>query len=175
MIMPAIVFLLIGLTLLGQTGPATEPLFQTHSQIVEDKVELDVSPEKLVVDDQAEEEIFKLTNDERIKAGLPPLVWDEEMAEVARGHSFDMWQREYFAHENPDGEKPLDRLQKAKIKFKFAGENLALARSVKRAHTGLMNSPGHRKNILDPSFRRVGIGVIDGGSYGKMFTQNFAD
>ena len=54
-------------------------------------------------------------------------------------------------------------------------ENLALAPNVDIAHKGLMNSPGHRANILSPSFGRVGIGVIDGGGYGKMFAQEFAD
>ena len=66
-------------------------------------------------------------------------------------------------------------MSKRKIKFISAGENLAYAPTVEIAHQGLMNSPGHRENILRPSFGRVGIGVIDGGVYGKMFTQDFAD
>jgi uncharacterized protein YkwD len=59
------------------------------------------------------------------------------------------------------------------ISFLTAGENLALARSVQVAHTGLMNSPGHRANILRPQFGRVGIGIMDGGLRGLMVTQNF--
>ena len=62
----------------------------------------------------------------------------------------------------------------ARIGRRLANEQ-ALAPTVVIAHEGLMNSPGHRANILNPRFRRVGIGVADGGMHGKMFTQNFAD
>jgi uncharacterized protein YkwD len=60
-----------------------------------------------------------------------------------------------------------------KVKFLTAGENLSLARTLIMAHEGLMNSPGHRANILQPAFGRVGIGILDGGIYGIMVTQNF--
>jgi uncharacterized protein YkwD len=59
------------------------------------------------------------------------------------------------------------------VRFRTAGENLALAPSLQIAHTGLMNSPGHRANILRPQFGRVGIGILDGGRRGLMVTQNF--
>jgi uncharacterized protein YkwD len=52
---------------------------------------------------------------------------------------------------------------------------LAYAASVDLAHNGLMRSPGHRANILSADFGQVGIGVIDGGIYGKMFTQEFTN
>ena len=61
------------------------------------------------------------------------------------------------------------------VTYQAAGENLALAPTVQVAHEGLMNSPGHRANLLNARFRRVGIGVADGGMHGKMFTQNFTD
>jgi len=69
----------------------------------------------------------------------------------------------------------IDRLEKAGVSYSIAGENLALAPTVQTAHTGLMNSEGHRANILEPQFKRVGIGVIDNGIYGKMFVQIFTD
>jgi uncharacterized protein YkwD len=59
------------------------------------------------------------------------------------------------------------------INYIAAGENLALAQTVEIAHMGLMNSPGHRANILNPKFGRIGIGIMDGGIYGIMVTQNF--
>jgi hypothetical protein len=59
------------------------------------------------------------------------------------------------------------------VRFRTAGENLALAPTLQIAHTGLMNSPGHRANILEPKFGRLGIGVLDGGRRGLMITQNF--
>jgi uncharacterized protein YkwD len=108
-----------------------------------------------------------------MKEGLKPLKADPEMTVVARAHSRDMFARGYFAHINPEGENPFDRMKKASIIFSIAGENLALAETLKKAHNNLMNSPGHRANILNPSFGRLGIGVLDGGDYGLMISQEF--
>ena len=100
---------------------------------------------------------------------------DKDLLRLARAHSRDMFIRGYFAHVNPDGEDPFDRMNEAGIIYQVAGENLALAPNVDLAHDGLMNSPGHRANILTAEFGLVGIGCIDGGSYGKMFSQEFTD
>jgi uncharacterized protein YkwD len=86
-----------------------------------------------------------------------------------------MFARGYFAHDTPEGVDPFQRMQQAGIVFGIAGENLALAPTLDMAHNGLMNSPGHRANILRPEFRKVGIGVLDGGIYGKMWVQEFTD
>ena len=129
----------------------------------------------LKVDEAAEVRMLALLNEERAKAGIAPVVMDETLRKVARAHSADMWTRQYFAHKNPDGLDPFDRMRAGGADFHTAGENLALARTAERAMEGLMNSPGHKRNILDPNFRRVGIGVIDGGVYGEMFTQDFTD
>jgi uncharacterized protein YkwD len=120
-----------------------------------------------------EAQMLVLVNDERHKQNLPPLKADPELTEVARTHSRDMFARGYFAHVNPDGKDPFDRIKAAKVKFLAAGENLALAQTLILAHNGLMNSPGHRANILQSAFGRVGIGILDGGIYGIMVTQNF--
>lgn len=118
-------------------------------------------------------EMLVLINNERKKEGLGPLKFDRELVPVARAHSRDMFSRSYFSHLSPDGESPFDRLREAEIPFISAGENLALAQTLKIAHQGLMQSPGHRANILRPTFGRVGIGILDGGIYGIMVTQNF--
>ena len=94
---------------------------------------------------------------------------------MARAHADDMFKRGYFAHDTPEGVDPFQRMQNAGIVFGLAGENLALAPTLEIAHTGLMNSPGHRANILRDGFRKIGIGVLDGGVYGKMFVQEFTD
>jgi uncharacterized protein YkwD len=120
-----------------------------------------------------EAEMLILVNKERQKARLKPLKPDPEMAEVALKHSSDMFARGYFSHISPEGATPFDRMKKANVIFFTAGENLALAQSLSLAHTGLMNSPGHRANILHKSFGRLGIGILDGGVYGIMVTQNF--
>jgi uncharacterized protein YkwD len=84
-----------------------------------------------------------------------------------------MFAKGYFAHVNLEDEDPFDRMRNEKVRFLRAGENLALAQTLTIAHNGLMNSPGHRANILQPGFGRVGIGILDGGIYGLMITQNF--
>jgi uncharacterized protein YkwD len=120
-----------------------------------------------------EEEMLELVNQERIKAGLKPVKADPELTPVARAHSRDMFTRGYFAHQTPEGKDPFDRMKHAGIIFTAAGENLALAQTLEIAHKNLMNSPGHRANILSPSFGRLGIGVLDGGFYGLMISQEF--
>ena len=122
-----------------------------------------------------EAEMLQLINKERQQHGLKPLQADPEMLQVARAHSQDMFARGYFAHDNPDGKDPFDRMKAANVRFNAAGENLALAQTVEIAHVNLMNSPGHRANILNPSFGRVGIGILDGGFYGLMISQEFRD
>jgi uncharacterized protein YkwD len=120
-----------------------------------------------------EKRMLDLVNQERTAAGLKPLEADPELTEVARRHSADMFARGYFAHDTPEGVSPFDRMRAANVRFITAGENLALAPTIPVAHTGLMNSPGHRANILRPEFGRVGIGVMDGGMRGLMVSQEF--
>jgi len=120
-----------------------------------------------------EARMLELTNQERIAAGLRRLAADPELTEVARRHSADMFARGYFAHNTPEGRDPFDRIREANIHFLSAGENLALAPTLQIAHTGLMNSPGHRANILQRDFGRVGIGIMDGGVRGLMVSQEF--
>jgi uncharacterized protein YkwD len=140
-----------------------------------EKVTLSFKYDKAIVKPFLETQMLQMVNEERAKAGLKPLRADPEMARVARNHSQDMFKRGYFAHENPDGQDPFDRMRASNVQFRAAGENLALAQTLEIAHTNLMNSPGHRANILNPSFGRLGIGVLDGGYYGLMISQEFRD
>lgn len=149
--------------------------FMTIKPGSDEKLTLDFKTKNVTIDTESESKMLQLINEERKKAGLNELTINEKAVEVARKHSRDMFERGYFAHVNPDGLSPFDRMEKGGVTFMVAGENLALAPDVDMAHKGLMDSPGHRANILSPDFKRVGIGVIDGGKYGKMFTQNFTD
>ncbi len=138
-------------------------------------------PDEVRTAPDAETEVLALLNRARADAGLPPLDADPSLAEVGRAHAVDMYVRGYFAHDTPECEAgvvpgcrdPFNRMHAAGITYATAGENLALAPSARAAHEGLMGSPGHRANILDPRFRRVGIGVVD-GPFGLMVTQEFA-
>ena len=141
----------------------------------EGSIDLQFTQKELAVDFESEKEMFALVNQERQKFGVRTLEWDETLAKVGRNHSKDMFERGYFSHFSPEGKDVGNRLDEGGIDFVAAGENLALAPTVSRAHTGLINSPGHLRNILDPSFGKIGIGVVDGGIYGKMFTQVFTN
>lgn len=122
-----------------------------------------------------EYEMLLLLNKERKKRGLQPLVADEPMRKVARAHAQDMLRRGYFSHVTPDGKDPFYRIKKAGIKYKQAGENLAYASTLAKAHNGLMHSKLHREAILNPQFKRVGIGIADAGKNGLMIAQEFRD
>ncbi|MGB6881746.1 MAG: CAP domain-containing protein, partial [Microgenomates group bacterium] len=140
-----------------------------------ERIVLEVKTQELVADKIAEAEMFRFLNQEREKIGLTKLVWEPEIVPVARAHATDMWERRYFGHVSPEGEDVGDRLDKAGVNYGFAGENLALAPTISTAHIGLMNSEGHRANILESKFKKVGVGVIDNGVYGKMFVQVFTN
>ena len=117
--------------------------------------------------------MLEMVNKERQKNGLSILQDDPEMTEVARAHSQDMFVKGYFSHNNLEGKDPFKRMRDANVQFLDAGENLALAQTLEIAHSNLMNSPGHRANILSPHFHRLGIGIMDGGFYGLMISQEF--
>jgi uncharacterized membrane protein required for colicin V production len=129
-------------------------------------------PEDLRRDHAAADEVFDLLNLARLDAGVSPVAWSEALAEVALGHAYDMYLDGFFAHDSPTTGGLGDRLRAASITFRFAGENLALAVTPQEIHRGLMESPGHRANILGPEYRRVGVAVVS-GRLGLMTVQVF--
>lgn len=158
-------------------GPITKQGLTFLTIRPEDKgsIDLQFTQNQLSRDSQSEQAMLELINSERVNNGSLSLKWDEALAQIAGLHSQDMFLKGYFSHFSPEGSDVGDRLLGNGIQYSYAGENLALAPNVQRAHVGLMNSEGHRRNILDPAFRNVGIGVVDGGVYGKMFTQVFTE
>ncbi|MEW6771414.1 MAG: CAP domain-containing protein [Bacillota bacterium] len=126
---------------------------------------------QLTADEQA---MFEMVNRERLKAGLKPLSLDPALTKLARLKAEDMVRLNYFSHISPTYGSPFEMMRAAGISYRTAGENLAGASSVERAFSALMNSPGHRANILSPAFTRMGIGVAEGSLYGKIFVQLFA-
>jgi uncharacterized protein YkwD len=128
-----------------------------------------------LIDPSAEKEMFIAVNNERLARGLRELVFDDFLRDVGRDHCQDMFTRGYFSHYTPDGFSPFDRMDRARIVYSSAGENLALSPNVNIAMQGLMNSPGHKANILSNSFGKIGVGVMDGGLYGEMFCQEFTN
>lgn len=129
----------------------------------------------LAIDEESEKQMVEKVNEERTKRGIGTVQFNEKLQDVARAHAKDMWNRSYFGHISPEGKDVGNRLQEAHVAYQIAGENLALAPTVSLAHNGLMESEGHRENILEPRFRKIGIGVISNGISGKMFVQVFSD
>jgi hypothetical protein len=109
---------------------------------------------------ETEQQIFDLVNRERREFGLPPVAWDERAAEVARAHSQDMQEHDFVGHVSPSTGGPSDRAHGAGLASPLLLENVAFAHSADEAHAGLMNSPGHRANILNYEVTHVGIGVV---------------
>lgn len=122
-----------------------------------------------------ENQMVGLVNMERAKQGVKTLTFDEKLRDVGRIHSSDMFKRGYFSHYSPEKESVAERAMKAEVDYFVIGENLAYAPDLKLAHDGLMNSPGHRANIMSEDFNKIGIGIQDGGVYGLMVTQVFSD
>jgi uncharacterized protein YkwD len=156
----------------GQLGE-TVPLFVTklgenQSEALDLPNDLQLSPDPV-----AERQMFDLVNEERTAVGLRALTWEDRLLPVARQHSEEMFRLKYFSHQSPVKGSPFDRVKAAGITYSRAGENLAYAQSVSVAHRGLMQSEGHRENILTPEFTRMAVGVISAGPYGRMFTQMF--
>lgn len=121
-----------------------------------------------------EQQMLNLVNQERTSRGLKPLSLDSRLTSVARAYSQEMVTNNFFSHTSAvDGSSPFDRIKRAGITYKYAGENLAYNSSVSTAHTALMNSDGHRRNILNPNFTHIGIGIVKKGTSQIMVTQAF--
>jgi uncharacterized protein YkwD len=119
-------------------------------------------------------QLFDLTNAARVNHGLSPLTWDDGVKMTARGHSVDMADNNYFSHTNREGESPFDRMEGDDIAFRTAGENLAYGQmSSIFAHEGLMNSKGHRENILQSHYEYLGVGVAFNEESQPYYTENF--
>ncbi|GAK07611.1 hypothetical protein JCM19038_1351 [Geomicrobium sp. JCM 19038] len=121
-----------------------------------------------------EYQLFDLTNAARVQHGLSVLTWSEEVRFTAREHSEDMAQNGYFDHNNQAGQTPFDRMEEDNISFTRAGENLAYGQASSIfAHEGLMNSLGHRENIVESQFERLGVGVAINEDNQPYFTEKF--
>lgn len=102
----------------------------------------------------------QLLDQDRARFGLPVLVHDEALADVARRHSAEMAGMREIAHVSPTSGSVVDRLDAAGYRAVFAAENIARSSAIADAHEGLMRSPGHRAAILSTRSTHVGIGVV---------------
>lgn len=121
----------------------------------------------------AEKQLFDLVNHERGKAGLNKLEWNDQLAAAALKHSKLLDEHQDLSHQFAGEPILQERLGATGARFNAVAENVAEAPDVATAHKGLMNSPGHRANILNPDYNAIGISIVEHGQ--QLFvTQDFA-
>jgi uncharacterized protein YkwD len=117
--------------------------------------------------------VLDLVNKARSGAGCEALRMNGELTDAAQGHAEDMAAKGYFSHSSRDGRSPFDRMGDAGYDFRAAGENIARGQpDADAVMAAWMDSPGHRKNILNCDFEDLGVGYVQ-GSGGPWWVQNF--
>lgn len=127
---------------------------------------------------QMASEVIALVNEERVDAGCPELVPNEQLTRAAQAHSQDMAENSFLDHTGSDGSNPADRVQEAGYRFRIVAENVAAGPpNAQIAVDGWMASPGHRENILNCDLQETGVSVVenpeDPAGYGLYWTQKF--
>lgn len=119
------------------------------------------------------ERIVALVNTARAKAGCSPVRVDSRLRGAAQGHADDMADRDYYAHNNPEGRDAGDRMEAEGYNWRTWAENIHRGpRDPGRAVRDWLASPGHRKNIVNCEFKDIGVGV-NLRSNGPWWVQNF--
>jgi uncharacterized protein YkwD len=202
LIIIAIASLLICIGLSGCIIPTYEDEEGTHLGFPE-KHESNYDEKPIINILELEEQIHNLINNERQNHGLSPLIYDSDLADIARDHSLDMSLRGYFSHYNPEGQGPTERAKAAGYDcYKDFGsyytdgiaENIfqnnlysgityydgvpvydwnLQSEIASSTVIGWMESPGHRQNILDASYDKEGIGVAISSNDDVYITQDF--
>ena len=122
---------------------------------------------------ELEQKAVMLLNAARKAEGLEPLKVNLLLSKLAADYALDMNKRKFFAHVDPDGKDPFDRMAAIGIDYPNAGENIALSPDVETAHKMLMDSPLHRENIMQPKYTEIGIGVRPDSRGGVYLVQEF--
>lgn len=186
------VIMVVMALLFSCAGPRTARI--TAGQEIKEKPRISVAV--------LEKKVHELINKERGKQGLSPLLWDDGLAGIARGHSKDMAKRGFFSHSSPEGHDMTYRYRRAGYRCGIilgrtiytGAENIAQNNLYDSVTTingkafydwnsadriaattveGWMNSPGHRKNILTPHWKNEGIGIFIAPDEKVYITQNF--
>jgi len=180
------IFSILSITLIsGCIGQVITTKPETTTITLNEPPDIDIS--------QIERDVFDLVNAERVSHGLKPLIWNDEIVKIARLHSEDMAELNYFAHVNLDGLNVDDRLKKEQIYYwDTVAENIFLQHTVesytydefgnlvnvvyknqtfltKETVDGWLNSIGHKENMLKPEFNEAGVGIAEDLNGTKMY------
>ncbi len=118
-------------------------------------------------------QLLALLNKERSASGVGKLSLSSELSAVAQAKAEDMAKNGYFSHTSPVYGTPFEMMKSYGIRYRYAAENLAKNSSVEKAHYALMNSDGHRKNILNGNYTQVGIGIVKVSSNSYIIVEMF--
>jgi uncharacterized protein YkwD len=127
----------------------------------------------LLPENDSERQLFEALNHERTAHSLPALQWDHALFKAARLHALRMVNLNQLEHQLPNEANLEERLAAAGARFSVIAENIAIGPNPNTIHSGWMNSPGHRKNILDARLNSVGIAVVR-GTGGLFAVQDFS-
>lgn len=128
-----------------------------------------IYPNKAKMAEEISKQILELINQERVINNLSPLSTDAVLNKAALARAQDMLENNYFAHKSPGGKMPWDWIDREQYGYLFAGENLAMHfTSAQSAHTALMQSESHKKNILNEKYADIGLAVLPGVINGKQ-------
>lgn len=161
----------MGLLALGLVGAIAARVYLSRST--------PLSPEEVAGLDLQEAEILTMVNQERARAGLHPLRFSPRLAVIARGHSYDMAIRRYFAHNSPEGSTPAQRVRGVGIEYRQMAENIYMDDFrdadglAVRAVKGWLSSPEHRANMLSPELIESGVGIAHSAGGKTYLTQDF--
>lgn len=122
-----------------------------------------------------QQQILQLVNAERKKVNAPPLTLNSKLNQAAQNHTNDMVAKRYFSHTSPSGSTMVSRVNAVGYSYRTIGENIAAGKaSPNDTMIQWMNSAGHRKNILNPSFKELGVGYAPSNDqYRHYWTQVF--
>ncbi|MDF2441433.1 MAG: hypothetical protein JWN98_2417 [Abditibacteriota bacterium] len=162
--------------------PPVEPAVSLTRGLSLKAIRLETTDQRLA---KLERTMAQMVNAERAKLNLTPLLFDDELAAVGRAHSAEMRDLNYFSHDSPTRglTAPLDRYRAAFNRTpRLVAENIYRVwgtqhrlgeEDIRAGHTALMNSPGHRANILLPNATRIGIGIVVNANGDIWLTQMF--
>src|SRR5271157_1145373 len=111
-------------------------------------------------DSAAEQELLELANQRRREAGAPPLRMDASLRNAARAHARLMVDRQQLSHQFDGEPRLMPRLLETGLRLDRVGENVAYNATVEKAFEALMQSPPHRRNLLDPAYNSAGFAAF---------------
>ncbi|MDR1687601.1 MAG: CAP domain-containing protein [Clostridiales bacterium] len=119
--------------------------------------------------------MFDLINKARVENKANPFVWDEKLNRIAELKAADMRDGGYFGHDSPVYGTPFAMLKEMDVSYKSATENIAESNSARSGHLEIMSEVHQRVNVLNSRFNKVGIGIVDGGEWGKIIVEIFIE